>query len=73
MLLEEKFEAPPKSYQSIFSSNQELKNQNEYLRQQLEEAMKQSQRHLILLLNPAKEMKVRPKVITPNQQVKEKS
>jgi len=38
--LEEKFDALIKSYQSVSSSNQELKNQNEYLIHQLREALK---------------------------------
>jgi len=66
MSLEEKFKALMKSYQSSSSSNQELINQNEYLRQQLREASK----HSILLLNPIKEMRARLKVIILSSQVK---
>jgi len=40
LTLEEKFEALMSSYQSISSLNQEVKNQNEYLKCQLGEAMK---------------------------------
>jgi len=47
MILEDKFEALKKNYQSISSSNQELKNQNEYLRLQLGEATKQKKRALV--------------------------
>ena len=39
MTLEEKFKAPIKSYLSVSSSNQALKNQNEYLRCQLGEVL----------------------------------
>jgi len=60
MSLEEKFEALLKSYQTVLSSNQELKrqndymthtnqglkHQNEYLRRQLGEAMKMKQKAL---------------------------
>jgi len=49
MSLEEKFEAPMKSYQIIVTSNQQLKHrlnesegQNAYLRKQLGESMKLS-------------------------------
>ena len=46
MSLEEKFEVLMRSYQPISSSDQELKNQNEYLRRQRGEAIKQKQKPL---------------------------
>ena len=45
-MTEEKFEALMKSYQYVSSSNRELKNQNNYLRRQLGEAMKQKKKAL---------------------------
>jgi len=49
-MLEEKFDALIKSYPFAFSSNQELKNQNEYLRCQLGEALKQNKKALESLI-----------------------
>jgi len=46
MSLEQMFDALMMSYKSIPSSNQDLKNQNEYLRRQLGEATKQKQKAL---------------------------
>jgi len=70
MSLEQKFEALMKTYQSISSSNQELKNQNEYLRRKLGEALKQKKKLLNLQLSPTKEMKVKLKLMRPNQKVR---
>jgi len=44
MSLEEKFDALMKSYETIASSNQELENQNAYLRHQIEETEKQTKK-----------------------------
>ena len=46
MSLEEKFEALMKSHQVVSSSNQELENQNECLRKQLGDVLKQKQQAL---------------------------
>ena len=42
MSLEEKFEALMQNYQSISVSNYELENQNEYLRYQIKEALRET-------------------------------
>ena len=44
MSLEEKFEALMQNCQSIYESNRELENQNEYLRRQIGEALKQTKK-----------------------------
>ena len=46
MSVEEKFEALMKSYQTISASNQELLQQNEYLKKELRKSMKQKWRIL---------------------------
>jgi len=46
MTFEEKFEALMKSYQAVSSSKLELEKQNEYLREQLGDDMKQKQKAL---------------------------
>jgi len=48
MSLEKGFEALTKRYQFISYLNQELKDQNKYLRRQLKEAMKQKQKQKVL-------------------------
>jgi len=40
MSLDEKYEAFMKSYQAVLSPNQELKNQNKYLRKSLGDVLK---------------------------------
>jgi len=44
MSLKEKFDALMKSYQTIVSANQDLENQNAYLRHQIEETKKQAKK-----------------------------
>ena len=47
MTLKEKFKALMKNYKSITSSNEELKNQSEYLRCQLGESMKPKKKKIL--------------------------
>jgi len=65
MTLEEKFEALMKSYQSVSSSNQELKNQNEYLGRQLRELLKQKEK-AVESPTESGHGEVRPKVMQLN-------
>jgi len=79
MSLEEKFEAPMKSYQIIVTSNQQLKHrlnesegQNAYLRKQLGESMKLSTSWFKALLDPFKVKEEKLKVSQENYWVKKK-
>jgi len=47
MTLEEKFQTLIKNYNGIRTSNEELNNQNEYLRRQLCESMKQKRKNIV--------------------------
>ena len=67
MSFKEKFEVLMKSYESVSSSNKELKNHNEYLRCQLGKAMNKRRSSLNLQLNLTKEKEVMLKVMTLNQ------